>query len=99
MAQVLVRNLDDELLERYRSAAKANGRALEAELRDGLARGAPERKKTRSELAAEVRALMPKDLPPGPSGTDIIRYYRDTNGGRWPLEPGHHLHGVVNPDY
>ena len=36
MAQVLIRNLDDELVDAYREAAKRNGRSLEAQLREAL---------------------------------------------------------------
>ena len=38
MGQVLIRNLDDGVIAAYRSAAVANRRSLEAELRDALAR-------------------------------------------------------------
>lgn len=41
MAQALIRNLDDDLLDDYRRAAKCNHRSLEAELREGLARSRP----------------------------------------------------------
>jgi plasmid stability protein len=33
MAQIIVRNLDDSVVERLRSRAKSNGRSLEAEVR------------------------------------------------------------------
>jgi len=80
MGQVLIRNLDDAMVEEYRQAAKMNGRSLEAELRDALKRSRPERSKSRRALADQVSAQL-ADLPPGPSGADIIRKYRDTNGG------------------
>jgi plasmid stability protein len=41
MGQALIRNLDEELLEDYREAAKANERSLEAELREALRRARP----------------------------------------------------------
>ena len=83
MAQALIRNVDDDLLEDYRDAAKSNRRSLEAELRDGLKRARPAQARHRRALVEEVRAMLP-DTIPGPDGTDIIRWFRDTSGGRWP---------------
>jgi plasmid stability protein len=36
MANILVRDIDDDILEQLRAAAKANGRSLQAEIRDAL---------------------------------------------------------------
>lgn len=36
MPNVLVRDLDEDVLERLKSAAKANGRSLQAEIHDAL---------------------------------------------------------------
>jgi len=85
MAQVLVRNLDDDLVAAYREAAGRNGRSFEAELREGLARGRPRRPSRREELrqlSSELRAMTPHEPPQGDS-TQIIRWFRDTHGGRW----------------
>ena len=41
MGQVLIRNLDDALIADFRRVAKANGRSLEAELREALAQARP----------------------------------------------------------
>jgi len=38
MPDVLVRNLDDDVLEQLKAAAKANGRSLQAEIHDVLRR-------------------------------------------------------------
>ena len=38
MANVLVRDLDDEVLKQLKAAAKANGRSLQAEIHDVLRR-------------------------------------------------------------
>ena len=84
MAQALIRNLDDTLLDSYRRAAKANGRSLEAELRDALKRASPSPKRRTEELLAlsrRLRAMTPEEPPQGDS-TLIIRWYRDTDGGR-----------------
>lgn len=50
MANVLIRDLDDEVLKRLEAAAKAHGRSLQAEIHDLL-----ERASTRS--LAETRRL------------------------------------------
>lgn len=41
MGQVLIRNLDDEVIQSLRYKAKANGRSLEQELREILTSAAP----------------------------------------------------------
>jgi antitoxin FitA len=83
MGQVLIRNIDDAMVEEFRLAARANGRSLEAELREALKRGRPDRASARRALAMRVRAQLP-DPTPGPDGNDIIRWYRDANGDREP---------------
>lgn len=83
MGQVLIRNLDDDMVEEFRISAKANGRSLEAELREVLKRARPNRSAARKALALQVRKQLP-DPTPGPEGAEIIRWYRDTNGGRGP---------------
>ena len=71
----MIRNLDDELLADYRSAAKRNGRSLEAELRDGLARSRPKRKLSREELVAFTHALW-ANIPDEAKGGDSTAYIR-----------------------
>lgn len=78
MAQALIRNLDDDLVEDYRDAAKRNGRSLEAELRDALKVMRPMTSKRREALVAEadrIRAMTP-NVPQTPS-EDLIRADRD----------------------
>jgi antitoxin FitA len=85
MGQALIRNLEDRLLDQYRRAAKANGRSLEAELREALRRAQPQTAARLEELRAlssRLRAMTPHEPPQGDSAL-IIRWYRDTNGGRW----------------
>jgi plasmid stability protein len=55
MANVLVRDLDDEILKRLKGAAKAHGRSLQAEIHDVLHRAS-----TRN--LAETRRLSAKWL-------------------------------------
>jgi plasmid stability protein len=82
MGQVLIRNLDEALLDDYRAAAKRAGRSLEAELRAALARARPSRGEDRRTLLSQVAGLIPT-LPDGQTSTDAIRRDRDTNGGDW----------------
>ena len=75
MAQALIRKLDDDLLADYRHAAKQNGRSLEAELREGLARSRPKRKLSREELIAFTHALW-KRVPDSAAAIDSTPYIR-----------------------
>ena len=62
MAQVIVRNLDDHVVDSLKRKAKARGHSLEQELRDILIEAA---KPTHADVLAEVdriRALMPRTL-------------------------------------
>jgi hypothetical protein len=52
MGQVLVRNLDNRVIESLRTKAELKGRSLEQELRDVVTKAAP---------------LTPKVLPAGPN--------------------------------
>jgi plasmid stability protein len=72
---ILVRGLDDEVLQQLKAAAKANGRSLQAEIHDILRRA-----NTRN--LAETRRLSAKWLKrlSGPSHSDsaaLIREDRD----------------------
>ncbi|KQS04483.1 hypothetical protein ASG11_09680 [Sphingomonas sp. Leaf357] len=83
MGQVLIRNLDDALLDDYRRVAKEHGRSLEAELRDGLLRARPKRRLSKEELIAllrEVQAMTPPGVTQSDS-TAIIREMRDKGYG------------------
>jgi plasmid stability protein len=78
MAQALIRNLDANLLQDYRDAAKRNGRSLEAELRNALKVMRPIDAKRRRQLLAEadaIRAMTP-NVPQTPSEV-LIREIRD----------------------
>jgi antitoxin FitA len=79
VGQVIIRNLDDEVIEQHRWRAKARGVSLEQELREVLATAA---KPTREELLAEmdrIRAMTPEP-PPGErwySAEERVREGRD----------------------
>ena len=78
MAQVLIRNLDDHLLDAYREAARRNGRSLEAELREALRVMLPITAMKRAQLVAEadrIRAMTP-NVPQTPS-EELVREDRD----------------------
>jgi antitoxin FitA len=78
MAQVLIRNLDDELVDAYRQAAKREGRSLEAQLREALWVMQPLTRKRVAQLRAQadrIRARAP-DVPQTPS-EQLIREDRD----------------------
>ena len=79
MAQVLVRNLDDEVVERLKGRAAAAGRSLEAELRGILEAAAA--KPSRMELLAELDGIRARSRPPGPgepTAVEMIREDRDS---------------------
>ena len=78
MGQALIRNLDEELLSDYREIAAANGRSLEAELRDALRRAKPVPPSKLGHVLAEfarVRAMTP-DRVQTPSEV-LVRELRD----------------------
>jgi len=75
MGSVVIRNLDDSVLARYRCRAKLHGRSLEAELRDALTAAAPLAPEQKMALSSKLRAMSP-----GWSGNsaDLIREDRDS---------------------
>ncbi|MBY0334093.1 MAG: hypothetical protein K2X49_25840 [Acetobacteraceae bacterium] len=78
MAQVLVRNLDDEAVERLKARAAAKQRSLEAELREILEDAA---RPSRAEALARLRAVIERTRPwqPGePTAAEMIRADRDS---------------------
>ena len=80
MGQVIIRNIEDRVLERLRARAKAQRKSLEQSLRDLLAEGA---KPSRAELLADVeriRAMAPPRKPGEKylTAEELIRVDRDT---------------------
>ena len=80
VGQVVIRNLDDRVLERLKARAKAQRKSLEQSLRDLLAEGA---KLGRAELLADlerIRAMTPTHEPGAiyPSAEQLIREDRDS---------------------
>ena len=79
MGQVIVRNLDDAVIETHRRRAKARGVSLEQELRDVLSRAAKPTKEERLRRIDEIRAMTPEPAP-GQQRTPaevLIRQSRD----------------------
>ena len=77
MAQVLIRNLDEDVVARLKRKAEDSGLSLEAYLRDALTR---EAEPGRAEIVAEIEALRNSVRPFRPGDTraeDIVRQARD----------------------
>jgi plasmid stability protein len=80
MAQVLIRNLDEDTVARLKRRAERAGLSLEAFLRQILTQEAP----SRSEAIAEIEALRLKVAPPAPNeplAADVIRDMRRARTG------------------
>ncbi len=78
MAQVLIRNLDDAAVERFRLRARLNNRSLEAELREALTEVIS---RDKQEALAKLDAIRARSKPwqPGQqTGTEMIREDRDS---------------------
>ena len=59
MGQVLVRNLDDRVIESLKTKAELKGRSLEQELRDVLTDAAPLTPAEKIALFTRLRAMTP----------------------------------------
>lgn len=83
MAQVLVRNLDDEVVRRLKQQAALKNRSLEAEVREILAQAA---KPTHAELIAEITARRERIGRLAPGAQDavaLIQEGRDEMDRKW----------------
>ncbi len=81
MGQVIVRNLDDQVIEAHRRRAKARGVSLEQELRDVLRRAAMPTSEERLRRAREIAAMTPA-LPPSRERTPAEILIREGREGR-----------------
>jgi plasmid stability protein len=59
MGQVLVRNLEDEVIDSFKLKAELNGSSLEQELRAALKKAAPLTPEEKVALSRKWRASMP----------------------------------------
>jgi len=64
MGQVLIRNLDDNLIETYKTKARLKGKSLEQELRDVLERNAPFTREERVALTKQFHAHFKAPVTP-----------------------------------
>jgi antitoxin FitA len=77
MAQVLVRNLDDQVVAALRRKADLHGHSLEQELRATLTAAVRLSGKERADLAKRIRAMTPKGVEQTDSA-ELIREDRDS---------------------
>lgn len=80
MKQMLVRNIDDDVAERFKARAQAEGKPAEQVLRDLIASYAKPSGKEALRLFDEVRATTVGKPVVDP--VDLIRRDRDTDHGR-----------------
>ena len=76
MAQVIVRNLEDDVVSSLKLKAKLKGHSLEQELREILKRAAELNKEEKLALIDSIRAKQKQPLED--DSTDLIREDRDT---------------------
>jgi antitoxin FitA len=76
MAQVIVRNLDEEVVSSLKFKAELHGHSLEQELREILKRAADLTTEEKLALVDRIRAMTPKRLET--DSADLIREDRDT---------------------
>ena len=79
MGQLIVRNLDDAVLEALRERARERGKSMEQFLREGItAMVAPDRRRWLEELD-HIRAMAPprSSVGPSPLVEELIREDRD----------------------
>jgi plasmid stability protein len=73
MAQVIIRQLDEEVVTRLKRRAASNGRSLEQELRDILIEAARLDWPALRQIADSIRSAG----RPGPDSVDLLREDRD----------------------
>jgi plasmid stability protein len=83
MAQVVIRNLDERVVDTLRTKARLHGRSLEQQLRDILNAAATLSTEEKLAVIDEFRART----PPGPQ-TDSVELLRESRDER-----GRHLSG------
>ncbi len=75
MGQVIVRNLDDHIIDALKTKAEMRGHSLEQELRGILAEAVQPTMKDRRALVDHIRAMTPST--PQTDSTSILREDRD----------------------
>jgi len=83
MANLTVRDVDDEVVEWFRRQAKAHQRSLEGEIRALMEREAKQRRMADwLKRIDRVRKGVPKWKPGMPTAVDLVREGRDEEGQR-----------------
>ena len=77
MADVRVRNLDDDIVARLKDRARMNGRTLENELREALTELATRSRRELAEQAAELRAEIKSESGVLSDSAPFIREERE----------------------
>ncbi len=80
MKQMLVRNVDDQVAERFKAKAQAEGKSAEQALRDLIAQYAASTKDDALRMLDEIRERT--DAAAALDPVRIIREDRDTDHGR-----------------
>jgi plasmid stability protein len=82
MGQIIVRNLDDAVIERLKEKAKRDKTSLEQTVREALTEAA---RPSRAEIIEEARRIRERIGKVSGHSTEPIRRDRDTGYGReWP---------------
>lgn len=76
MAQVIIRNLEDDVVERLKLKAELSGHSLEQELREILRAAAPLTVEQKLAMMRRAQAMTPKRVKQTPSEI-LIREDRD----------------------
>jgi len=79
MARVLIRGLDERVVEALRREAARHGHWLEQTLRGTLKQRARPTPQERLRIARDIRAMTPEGVVQTDSA-DLIRQYRDSPG-------------------
>ena len=78
MATIIIRNLDDEVVERLRLQARLRGVSVEQEARRVLTEGT---QIGRAEIAARAAAIRARQRPHRSRGVELIRKDRERSAG------------------
>ena len=76
MHQIVVRDLDDDVIERLERRAEEHGRTLEQEIREILRQAGRPSREELLEIMDRIRAMTPPG--PHPLAEDLIREDRDS---------------------
>lgn len=77
MGDILIRDVEDDVVQRLKSKADINGTSLQVEARRALSRGSPLSPDERMAVFAELDTLWGDRLPVDVSGADIVREVRE----------------------